>query len=53
MLDSDLEWLRFQMMLTRKVKRGEGVSVCSDDHVRDLVHYALLGQILPTMLTVG
>lgn len=38
--------------LTWKVEGREGVSLGSSDHVWDLIHDTLLGQILPTMLTV-
>lgn len=38
---------------TRKVQGGKRVCIGSSDHVGNLIHYALLGQILATMLTVG
>lgn len=39
--------------LTWEVQGGEGISLCTPDHVGDLVHDALLSQILSPVLAVG
>lgn len=46
-------WNSFESVFTWKVEGRKRVHIGSSDHVGNLIHYTLLGQILATMLTVS